>query len=157
MTGISPEMTDGRTFEAFADALDEFMRATRRAQGRFGTDAVSGRQLSLSQYHVLEPLADADGPLAVGAIAAAAGIASPTVTKTLHGLERRGLCARVRGTDDRRVVRVELTTEGRRAVAAKRARIQRRRAEIFEQLTDGERREAARLLQRLAATIDHLR
>jgi MarR family transcriptional regulator, organic hydroperoxide resistance regulator len=157
VAGTTTGTDDAHALAAFADSLDEFMHAIRRAQGRFGTDEVSGHQLSLSQYHVLEPLARAAEPLTVGAIAAAAGLASPTVTRTVDGLERRGLCARLQDSDDRRVVLVELTPEGRRAVAAKQRRIERRRGEIFDQLSPGERREAARLLSRLAAAIDHLR
>lgn len=39
------------------------------------------------------------------------------MTRLLDRLERKGLCSRVRCTDDRRVVRVELTTEGAVAIA----------------------------------------
>ena len=38
--------------DAFAAALVDFLRATRRMRGRFGDDG----ELSLSQYHLLEPL-----------------------------------------------------------------------------------------------------
>jgi DNA-binding MarR family transcriptional regulator len=57
---------------------------------------------------------------------------------------------------DRRVVHVSLTEEGRARVLAKRARGEARRAEIFASLSPGERREAARLLERLAAAIEGL-
>ena len=51
---------------------------------------------------------------------------------------------------DRRVVHVVLTDDGRARVLAERARGEARRAEIFASLSAGERREAARLLERLA-------
>jgi MarR family transcriptional regulator, organic hydroperoxide resistance regulator len=137
--------------EAFSAALLDFLRATRRMRGRFGDEG----ELSLSQYHLLEPLID-DERLATCELALAAGVSAPTATRMLSGLEREGLVARVPCTADRRVVHVGLTDEGRAWVLAKRARGEARRAEIFASLSAGERREAARLLDRLAAAIEAL-
>ena len=39
------------------------------------------------------------------------------MTRLLDRLEKKGLCKRVRSTEDRRVVRVELTAEGEAAIA----------------------------------------
>jgi DNA-binding MarR family transcriptional regulator len=137
--------------EAFSAALLDFLRATRRMRGRFGDEG----ELSLSQYHLLEPLIDAER-LATCELAVAAGVSAPTATRMLSGLEREGLVARVPCTADRRVVHVALTEDGRARVLAKRARGEARRAEIFASLSAGERREAARLLERLAAAIEGL-
>jgi DNA-binding MarR family transcriptional regulator len=137
--------------EAFSAALLDFLRATRRMRGRFGDEG----ELSLSQYHLLEPLID-DERLATCELALAAGVSAPTATRMLSGLEREGLVARVPCTADRRVVHVCLTDEGRARVLAKRARGEARRAEIFASLSAGERREAARLLDRLAAAVEAL-
>ena len=51
---------------------------------------------------------------------------------------------------------VTLTAEGRKLVAAKRARIAQARKEVFHRLSPSERRAAARLLHSLAAAIDDL-
>jgi DNA-binding MarR family transcriptional regulator len=75
----------------------------------------------------------------------------------LTGLAREGLVERVPCAVDRRVVHVVLTDDGRARVLAKRARGEARRAEIFASLSAGERREAARLLERLAAAVEGLR
>jgi DNA-binding MarR family transcriptional regulator len=142
-------------FEAFNAALDDFMRAQRRARGRFNrTPAVP--ELSLSQYLLLEPLATAGEALPVGELAEAAGVAPPSATRMLDGLERRGLVERVRWTGDRRVVRVTVTEEGAALVRAKAARMHDARRDVFERLTPAERRSAARLLQSLAAAIEEL-
>jgi MarR family transcriptional regulator, organic hydroperoxide resistance regulator len=138
--------------EAFSAALLEFLRATRRMRGRFDDEG----ELSLSQYHLLEPLIE-DERLATCSLAEAAGVSAPTATRMLTGLERDGLVARVPCTADRRVVHVALTEDGRARVLAKRARGEARRAEIFASLSAGERREAARLLERLAAAVEGLR
>ena len=138
--------------EAFSAALLDFLRATRRMRGRFGDEG----ELSLSQYHLLEPLID-DARFATCELAMAAGVSAPTATRMLAGLEREGLVARAPCTADRRVVHVALTDEGRARVLAKRARGEALRAEIFASLSAGERREAARLLARLAAAVEGLR
>jgi DNA-binding MarR family transcriptional regulator len=75
----------------------------------------------------------------------------------LSGLAREGLVERVPCAADRRVVHVVLTDDGRARALAKRARGDARRAEIFASLSTGERREAARLLERLAAAVEGLR
>ena len=138
--------------DAFSSALLEFLRATRRMRGRIGDEG----ELSLSQYHLLEPLIDGER-LATCELALAAGVSAPTATRMLSGLVREGLAERVPCTADRRVVHVVLTDDGRARVLAKRARGESRRAEIFASLSSGERREAARLLERLAAAVEGLR
>ena len=132
--------------DAFSSALLDFLRATRRMRGRFGDED----ELSLSQYHLLEPLIG-DERLATCELALAAGVSAPTATRMLSGLEREGLVERVPCEADRRVVHVALTDDGReRVLAPSAARGDARRAEIFASLSAGERREAARLLERLA-------
>ena len=75
--------------EAFSSALLEFLRATRRMRGRIGDEG----ELSLSQYHLLEPLIDGER-LATCELALAAEVSAPTATRMLAGLEREGLVAR---------------------------------------------------------------
>ena len=140
--------------EAFNDALDEFMQAARRARGR--AEAQARDELSLSQYHHLDPLERADQPLAVGEVALQAGVAPPTATRMLDALERSGHVVRERQDGDRRLVHVRITPAGRRAVKAKRARIAERRAEVFASLAPAERKQAARVLSSLAAAVEEL-
>lgn len=143
--------------EAFNAALDDFLRASRRQRGRLAAQPRAAGELSLSQYHVLEPLAVAAAPLGAGELAERAGVSPPSVTRMLDGLERDGLVARERRGEDRRVVHVRLTEAGRRKVADKRRRIAARRAEVFAGLPPAERRRAARVLSHLAAAIEELR
>ena len=140
---------------AFNDALDEFQRAQRRAQGRFNS-APAVPELSTSQYHLLEPLAKADGPVCVGALAESAGVSPPSATRMLDGLVKRGIVERARDTTDRRLVRVDLTDHGRELFDKKHELVLNARTRIFDALTASERRAAARLLSGLAAAIDEL-
>jgi MarR family transcriptional regulator for hemolysin len=138
--------------DAFSAALLEFLRATRRTRGRLG----DSDELSLSQYQLLEPLIGGER-LATCELALAAGVSAPTATRMLTGLERDGLVERVPCEADRRVVHVVLTSDGRDRVLAARARGEALRAEIFASLSAGERREAARLLERLTDAVEGLR
>jgi MarR family transcriptional regulator, organic hydroperoxide resistance regulator len=145
--------TQSSEVAAFAAALDDFRRASSRARGRLATDG----DLTLSQYHLLEPLISAEEPLGVGELACAAGVSAPTATRMLAGLERDALVERRSCTRDRRVVRVALTADGAGRMERKRERMERRHEELFESLEPGERAQAARLLERLAAAIEEMR
>jgi DNA-binding MarR family transcriptional regulator len=144
---------DSAEAAAFAAALEDFSRATRRARARLQPEA----GLSLPQFHLVEPLLAAAGPLPVGELATAAGVSAPTATRMLDCLERDGLVERSRREDDRRVVLVALTAAGLHAARAYGELHDARRRALFESLTPAERRDAARLLERLAAAIEALR
>jgi DNA-binding MarR family transcriptional regulator len=145
-----------RDVEGFAAAVDDFMRAIQTARGRF--NAIPGKpELSASQFHLLEPLANSGGPMAMCALAEAADVASPTATRMLDGLVKRGLAERTRPAEgDRRRVEVTLTAAGRKLVSAKREQIAQAREEVFRRLSPSERAAAAQLLHSLAAAIDDL-
>jgi MarR family transcriptional repressor of emrRAB len=146
--------TEAAEVAAFAAAVDDFVRAARRARGRLADEA----DLSLSQYHLLEPLVGVEGSgLGVGELACAAGVSAPTATRMLSGLERDGVVERHACPRDRRVVRVALTPAGAQRMARKRERISARREELYRSLGPEERAQAARLLARLAAAIEDLR
>jgi MarR family transcriptional regulator, organic hydroperoxide resistance regulator len=152
---VSPR-NDRREVEAFTAGLDDFTRALRTARGRFNR-APLVPELSASQFHLLEPLATNPGPLPMCALAEAAAVAPPTASRMLDGLVKRGIAERTRSEDgDRRRVEISLTAEGRKLVATKRMRIAEAREQVFDRLSPGERRAAARLLHSLAAAIDDL-
>src|SRR3954467_15116379 len=147
MLARTPPASDVATFAA---ALDDFRRASSRARGRLAAEG----DLTLSQYHLLEPLLHAESPLGVGALAPGAAVSPPTAPRMLAGLERDGLVERRGCTRDRRVVRVALTADGAARMEGKRARMEARHLELYRSLEPGERVRAARLLERLAAAIE---
>jgi DNA-binding MarR family transcriptional regulator len=92
----------------------------------------------------------------VGELAEAAGIAAPTATRMLDGLERAAIVRRTPSTEDRRVVTVQLTPKGRRLLERKRKRVEERRRALYDSLSPPEREQAERLLHRLAVLMDEL-
>jgi len=137
---------------AFNEAIDQFARAWRNARARLRSD----EGLSIAQFHLLEPLIGAQGPRSVGELAHHAGVAAPTATRMLDALVRDGVVQRTRDEGDRRCVKVGLTAAGRAAAEDRLARMGERRRRIFASLPPDDRRDAARLLLRLADAIEEL-
>ena len=90
----------------------------RRASERDGTAPVSPARLSALSVVVFR------GPLTLGALAAAEGVRSATMTGIVNGLEADGLVRRRPHATDRRAVQIQATAAGRRLlVQARRRRI----------------------------------
>src|SRR4051812_8286136 len=99
----SPVPTDEATdLETFINAFDRLVRSARRARSKLAGED----DLTPSQYGLLVPLLEGDSPPSLRELAAAAGIAPPTATRMLDGLESRGLVTRERCANDRRAVRL---------------------------------------------------
>ena len=138
--------------DAFAAAFEDFVRAAKRARARVEPDAL----LTTSQYDLLCPLAEDGSGLGLRELARAAGVSAPTATRMIDGLELRALVTRERAAGDRRAVRIALTEDGAAAVHQQRARQHARRRALFDQLSPGERRAAAKVLARLAAAYERV-
>jgi DNA-binding MarR family transcriptional regulator len=143
----------GASAERFLDAFDDFVQAVRRARGASSHER--GHSLTLSQYGLLQPLADFDGAR-VRELAEQAGIAPSTATRILDALERRGIVERRPSSGDRRGVRITLTSAGRRMFEGEDEWMRAREREFYEHLPADERALAPDLLERLATLIDEL-
>jgi DNA-binding MarR family transcriptional regulator len=62
------------------------------------------------------------GPITLGELAAHERVQPPTMTRIVAGLLEQGLIAREADAEDRRVARVRLTVDGRRALERSRTR-----------------------------------
>ena len=90
-----------------------------------------------------------EGPLTLGALAAAEQVAPPTVTKAIDKLEAEGLVERIIDENDRRVCRVQITAAGHQQIEANRSRRNAWLADQLAGLSADER-------ERLAAAVDVL-
>jgi DNA-binding MarR family transcriptional regulator len=137
----------------FAAALEELFRAVLRATGR----GVPGgeTELTLSQFNMMSALGE--GRSKVTEVAAAADVAPPTATRALRALEHRGFVERKRNAEgDGRHVRVVLTASGKKVLAEKTEWVKARQRQIFESLTEAQRRTAAQTLRAIADDIHEL-
>lgn len=142
---------DNPAAESFNDAWDAFVLAIRRAQAR----GQGAGELTLSQYYLLKPL-EGGRSVPLCDLAERAGIAGPTATRVIDGLERSGDVSRQRSKQDRRTVLVSLTARGRQRLSFKRREIAQRRAQFYEQLDPDEREQSERLLRHLAELVGQL-
>lgn len=147
-----PQRSGEPAVERFAAAFETFLLALRRSQAR-GQQSPQG--LTLAQYYLLRPL-EAGPPVALCQLADTAGIAAPTATRLVDGLERAGAVVRERSLVDRRSVLVSLTRAGRERLEAKHAELAARRQVLYESLEPDERESSERLLRHLAEIMDHL-
>src|SRR4051794_35633638 len=138
--------------EAFVAAFDDFVRAAKRARAGVQGDET----LTPSQYDLLLPLLEGDGALGLRELARAVGVAPPTATRMVDGLQARGLIVREPCPSDRRAVRLSLTGDGADAVRGYRERMRKRRRALFAALDGDERAAAARVLERLAAAYEEI-
>lgn len=100
------------------------------------------------QLRVLHVLYD-DGTLQVGELATRCGVADPTVSKMLKSLEHNGLVERRIDSENRRVVWVSLTADGRSLFDEMQAAFEHGMAHVLAGLTDEQLRDLVR-------TMDHL-
>jgi DNA-binding MarR family transcriptional regulator len=84
-----------------------------------------------------------EGPMTLGALAAAEGVRPPSMTRIIARLEEDGLAAREPYPQDRRVTRVRLTSAGRALVRHNRTR---KDAYLVKRIRALPRRDAASLV-----------
>lgn len=135
--------TSAAAFRAFHRAL----RLHRRAL----TQAFAAHGIHHGQAMCLRLLAD--GAATQRDLAGELHVSSPTVTKMVASMERAGLVRRYPDAGDARLVRVALTAAGRAQERAMRAAAGEYVARTFAMLPEGERRQLACLLEKLADRI----
>jgi len=89
------------------------------------------------------------GPQEVRSLARKHRLSKPSITSAIGTLERMGLAARERSTEDRRLVSVALTAQGRRLVRRAQAALHRCERALTAGLTKAERRQMAAWLRRV--------
>jgi DNA-binding MarR family transcriptional regulator len=109
--------------------------------------------LSLARFRVLKALRS--GPLRMNEVSTILGVAPRTITTMVDTLEGEGYVVRLPDPSDRRATRLEMTAEGRRQLSRVRsARHHAGAAEMFDALNAEEKRDLARLLDRLGEAMD---
>jgi DNA-binding MarR family transcriptional regulator len=89
------------------------------------------------------------GPQEVRGLARKHRLSKPSIVSAIGTLERMGLVARERSTEDRRLVSVALTAQGRRLVRRAEAALHRCERALTAGLTKAERRQMAAWLRRV--------
>jgi DNA-binding MarR family transcriptional regulator len=129
----SRRTSPAREVEAVADRLHSAaLHLLRRLRTEDDALGVSPPRLSALSVVVFA------GPIGIGALAAAEGVAAPTMTRLVDGLERDGLVRRRPDPTDARGVLVEATATGKRILTKGRTQRVRALASGLAELTSEE-------------------
>lgn len=111
---IAGEIRQTRPFKSLQEQLlINLMRTSRAAEESWLQYLRSTEGISLSQYNILRILRGAQPtPIRISEIGERMIYRDPDVTRLVDRLVRQGLASRERGTEDRRVVLVEITEAG---------------------------------------------
>lgn len=129
--------------DAFASALNDLLVNTFNSILRLEEESLrrlSGGRLSITEMHLLETIAKGgEGGRSITDIAREQAITLPSVTAAVNKLARKGYVAKARDEEDKRMVNVCLTGEGRRAEAAHRFFHRQMVHSVSQGLSDGQR------------------
>ncbi len=95
--------------------------------------------LSATQFMTLNLIPDGAKSMTLSELAARMNLGTATVAKTIDSLEDRGLLTRTRSDQDRRVVHLSLTEDGRSMQNAASADFHRHMTALFRKLTPDQR------------------
>ena len=138
--------------DALRVAFGQVLGAERRLRGREGQRP---GELSLSHYRMLIALLEHPS-LPAGRLAAAADQTPASTTQMLDLLQKRGLVVRERDPEDRRVVTVALTPEGRRQTEERRAEFRELWADVMGDLGDEQLAVGVEVLERVGRLLERL-
>ena len=125
---------------------------TADALARGGEALLKSTGLSATQYNVLRILRGAGTQgLACREVGCRMISRDPDITRLLDRMESRGLIARAREEQDRRVVKTRITPEGLRVLAELDAPVQEMHRRQLHHLPAKELRQLSRLLERVRA------
>ncbi|HMQ29698.1 MAG TPA: MarR family transcriptional regulator [Chloroflexaceae bacterium] len=135
-------------------ALQEQMIALIRAFGLHQGDRTPcGKPVSVAEAHALLELSR-HGPLPQRDLAAWLRLEKSTVSRLVAQLEQRGWLLRERSAEDKRVLLLALTPEGRRIAGELAASRRARFARLLAALPENEREPVLRALALLVEAID---
>ncbi|HWD74938.1 MAG TPA: MarR family transcriptional regulator [Solirubrobacteraceae bacterium] len=130
-------------------------RAAQEARAQLERRVLRPEGVSWGGFSLLFNLwiAGPDHPMETRALAVSIGCARPSVSSLCDTLERDGLITRRGDAQDRRLVRVALTSAGRRLIEELFPRFNAGEAELVAGLSEADRRLLATLLRRLLHSV----
>lgn len=129
-----------------AAALWVVLARAYRSMAAFVERSVAALDIGLSDFMILEALLH-KGPLTMSELCDAALITNASMTAAIDRLEERAFAERVASKDDRRVRRVQLTTQGTALIKRIYARHERDLDEVMSAIPLAERAELRRGLK----------
>ena len=138
--------TADKPTETSAAALWVVLARAYRSMAAFVEHSVASLNIGLSDFMILEALLH-KGPLTMSELCEAALITNASMTAAIDRLEEREFVERVASNEDRRVRRVQLTTQGTAVIKRLYARHERDLDEVLSAIPAAERTEVRRALK----------
>jgi DNA-binding MarR family transcriptional regulator len=142
----------GRIASMASDQLVEDLLSLWRVLRKISHPVRQG-EITPQQYWLLSQLWKR-GSLSIGELADAVGVSQSAATTACKRLERSGLVTRERQSSDERVVLVGLTEHGRAQFESWRRHRREALAELLAPLSDADRAELQRLIERVLAVAE---
>lgn len=146
------------TFDGFEEKIMEvkdfyieFFKKTLVMDGR-----KSGLDFTLSEIKALSAFRG-DKDYTMGELSKNAQVAMPSMTEMVDKLEKRGIAERYRDGNDRRVVKVGLTSKGRRLRKKFMQRRLKDMKEFFGKLSEGELSDLIKSLKRARLILEKIK
>ena len=137
---------------------DRFARAllaVARGLGRIARERARAGDVTPQQAETLQLIAER-GALSTSTLATLLGIDPSTASRNLTGLEKAGLIARQKGSDDGRQTDVRLTPRGRRAAQTVGTGASSAFASVLDRVPRGERARVVEALEVLVKVLDQI-
>lgn len=112
-------------------------------------DQICCHDLSVTQCHALSVIADS-GPLSMNELAGRLFLDKSTTSRVVDALERKSFARREANPDDRRALRLSMTTEGIELLGCIRGDIIQDEKRLLAEFEPAVRREMTRLISRIA-------
>jgi MarR family transcriptional regulator, 2-MHQ and catechol-resistance regulon repressor len=138
--------TADKSTETSAAALWVVLARAYRAMAAFVERSVSALNIGLSDFMILEALLH-KGPLTMSELCEAALITNASMTAAIDRLEEREFVERVASKEDRRVRRVQLTSQGTTLIKRLYTRHERDLDDVMSAIPAAERVELRRRLK----------
>ncbi|MCB8915160.1 MAG: MarR family transcriptional regulator [Thermoleophilales bacterium] len=144
---IPAELTGSRL-----EVIRSFKNAYRTLSRRKGreTHRLGASEVSQAQFELLVELRK-DGPMAIGELAQVTGLSPASVSQMVDRLSDQGHVERIRSDEDRRIVKVDLSDQGRSTIAPIIESWHLKWIEALDGLSDSDLEAASKVLDRIAA------
>jgi MarR family transcriptional regulator, organic hydroperoxide resistance regulator len=126
-----------------------FQQMVMSSKGLMGFPINSSQLKAMAAFHE-------DRRYSMGELCKIANVKMPSMTEVVDRLEAAGFAERVRDTDDRRVVKVQLTAAGKKAHNGILKTREQELQNIFGCLEEKERQRLVKALRTVSATMKHV-
>jgi len=144
-------MTESRLIE-FADNLEEIMPVLMKKFARYQVSELSQSQITLPQFLILNCLAHS-GESKMKDLAAFMHVTTAAMTGIVDRLVRDGYLKRLYDSQDRRIIKADLTVKGKELLSKIRQQRRKLVIKVFSKISDQDRRDYLRILRQISEVL----